>query len=57
MTDTAICPLRVHMIEDMTVRGFTASTQRGYISAVTAYCQSRSKKGPSRGINAAQFAD
>ena len=46
MTDTAISPLRVRMIEDMTVRGFTASTQRGYISAVTAYCQSRSKKGP-----------
>jgi len=29
MTDTAISPLRVRMIEDMTVRGFTASTQRG----------------------------
>ena len=37
MTDTAISPLRVHMIEDMTVRGFTASTQRGYVSAVTAF--------------------
>jgi site-specific recombinase XerD len=25
------------MIEDMTVRGFTASTQRGYLSAITAF--------------------
>ena len=37
MTDTAISPLRVRMIEDMTVRGFTASTQRGYLSAITAF--------------------
>ncbi len=33
MTDKTISPhdspLRVRMIEDMTVRGFTASTQRG----------------------------
>ena len=29
-------PLRVRMIEDMTVRGFTASTQRRYICAVNA---------------------
>ncbi len=38
MTDKTISPhgspLRVRMIEDMTVRGFTASTQRGYIRAV-----------------------
>ncbi len=34
MTDKAISPLRRRMIEDMTVRGFTASTQRGYIRAV-----------------------
>ncbi len=34
MTDTAISPLRRRMIEDMTVRGFTTSTQRGYVSAV-----------------------
>jgi site-specific recombinase XerD len=34
MTDTTISPLRRRMIEDMTVRGFTASTQRGYIRAV-----------------------
>ena len=34
MTDTAISPLRRRMIEDMTVRGFTASTQRGYLRAV-----------------------
>jgi integrase/recombinase XerD len=34
MTDKAISPLRLRMIEDMTVRGFTASTQRGYIAAV-----------------------
>ena len=33
MTDKAISPLRRRMIEDMTVRGFTASTQRGYITS------------------------
>ena len=33
MTDTAISPLRQRMIEDMTVRGFTPGTQRGYIVA------------------------
>jgi len=34
MTDKTISPLRQRMIEDMTVRGFTAGTQRGYIVAV-----------------------
>ncbi len=34
MTDEAISPLRWRMSEDMTVRGFTACTQRGYIAAV-----------------------
>ncbi len=35
MTDEkAISPLRERMTEDMTVRGFTACTQRGYIAAV-----------------------
>ncbi len=34
MTDRTISPLRQRMIEDMTVRGFTASTQRGYLAAV-----------------------
>ena len=34
MTDKAISPLRRRMTEDMTVRGFTACTQRGYIRAV-----------------------
>jgi site-specific recombinase XerD len=34
MTDKAISPLRRRMIEDMTVRGFTACTQRGYLRAV-----------------------
>ena len=34
MTDKSISPLRRRMIEDMTVRGFTACTQRGYIAAV-----------------------
>ena len=29
MTDTSISPLRQRMTEDMTVPGFTASTQRG----------------------------
>ncbi len=29
-----ISPLRRRMVEDMTVRGFTADTQRGYIAAV-----------------------
>ena len=35
MSKQAISPLRDRMIEDMTVRGFTASTQRGYLAAVT----------------------
>jgi len=34
MTEKTISPLRQRMIEDMTVRGFTACTQRGYIAAV-----------------------
>ena len=34
MTDKTISPLRQRMIEDMEVRGFTGSTQRGYIAAV-----------------------
>jgi len=34
MTDKAIGPLRLRMIEDMTVRGFTACTQRGYLAEV-----------------------
>lgn len=34
MTQTTISPLRQRMIEDMTVRGFTPGTQRGYLVAV-----------------------
>jgi site-specific recombinase XerD len=34
MTDKRISPLRQRMIEDMTVRGFTPSTQGGYLAAV-----------------------
>jgi integrase/recombinase XerD len=34
MTDRAISPLRRRFIEDMTVRGFTPATQRGYLRAV-----------------------
>jgi site-specific recombinase XerD len=34
MTDRTISPLRRRMIEDMTVRGFTAGTQGGYLAAV-----------------------
>jgi site-specific recombinase XerD len=34
MTDRTISPLRRRMTEDMTVRGFTASTQQGYIRTV-----------------------
>ena len=34
MTNEAISPLRRRMIEDMTVRGFTAATQRSYITAL-----------------------
>ena len=34
MTDKAISPLRRRMTEDMTVRGFTVCTQRGYLAAV-----------------------
>ena len=34
MTDKIISPLRRRMTEDMTVRGFTAGTQRGYLRVV-----------------------
>jgi site-specific recombinase XerD len=34
MTDKTISPLRRRMIEDMRIRGFTPTTQRGYIAAV-----------------------
>ena len=37
MTDKSISPLRQRMIEDMTVRGFTAGTQQGYITAVRSF--------------------
>ena len=37
MTDTRISPLRRRMIEDMTVRKFTARTQEGYIRAVKGF--------------------
>ena len=37
MTNTAISPLRQRMIDDMTVRGFTPRTQRGYLVAVTSF--------------------
>ncbi|GAB4366018.1 MAG: hypothetical protein Kow00114_23710 [Kiloniellaceae bacterium] len=34
MTDKSISPLRRRFIEDMTVRGFTPATQRGYLRTV-----------------------
>ncbi|MDP6588881.1 MAG: site-specific integrase [Alphaproteobacteria bacterium] len=34
MTEPSIGPLRRRMIEDMTVRGFTPGTQRGYLASV-----------------------
>ncbi len=34
MTDRIISPLRQRMTEDMTIRGFTVGTQRGYLVAV-----------------------
>ena len=34
MTDTPISPLRLRMIEDMTIRKFAPKTQQGYIRAV-----------------------
>lgn len=37
MTDTAISPLRRRMIEDMTVRGFRAATQRSYIATLKSF--------------------
>jgi integrase/recombinase XerD len=37
MTDTSISPLRRRMIEDMTIRGFTAATQRSYLVAVMSF--------------------
>ena len=37
MTNTATSLLRQRMIEDMTVRGFSPGTQRGYIAAVKCF--------------------
>jgi integrase/recombinase XerD len=37
MTNSATSQLRQRMIEDMTVRGFTPGTQRGYITAVKSF--------------------
>jgi len=37
MTTTVTSQLRQRMIEDMTVRGFTPGTQRGYITAVKSF--------------------
>ncbi len=37
MTDKPISPLRQRMIDDMTVRGFSAGTQRAYVSAVASF--------------------
>ncbi len=34
MTNTTISPLRLRMIEDMTIRKFAPQTQQGYIRAV-----------------------
>ncbi|MEE9544260.1 MAG: integrase [Rhodospirillales bacterium] len=34
MTEQSISPLRRRMIEDMTIRGFAAKTQTGYLRAV-----------------------
>ena len=34
MTEPSISPLRRRMIEDMTIRGFTPGTQRGYLASV-----------------------
>jgi integrase/recombinase XerD len=34
MTEKAISPLRRRLVEDMTVRGFTPATQRGYVRTV-----------------------
>ena len=37
MTDTSISPLRRRMIEDMTIRGFMAATQRSCLAAVMSF--------------------
>ncbi|MBL6933116.1 MAG: hypothetical protein ISR45_09225 [Rhodospirillales bacterium] len=37
MTKTSISPLHQRMIDDMTVRGFTPSTQRGYQNKAMIY--------------------
>ena len=34
MSEKPISPLRQHMLEDMSLRGFTPDTQRDYIRAV-----------------------
>ncbi len=36
-SDKTISPLRQRMIDDMVLRGFSANTQRGYISAVAGF--------------------
>ncbi len=51
MTHETISPLRQRMIEDMTVRGFTACTQRGYIAAVKNFT---TFLGRSQAVNQAQ---
>ncbi len=50
MTDKTISPtggpLRRRMTEDMTVRGFTASTQRGYLTGfICALCGPTARRG------------
>ena len=38
MTDEAMSPLRRRMIEDMTIRKFTAKTQHDYVQRIKNFC-------------------
>ena len=58
MTNTATSQLRQRMIEDMTLRGFSPGTQRGYIAAVrnfTDFLGRRPDQGMGRTCGAISF--
>lgn len=39
MTSAPVTPLRQRKIEDMTIRGYTATTQQNYLRAVADFAQ------------------
>ncbi len=52
MTNGNISPLRRRMAGDMTIRGFTPSTQRGYLAAVENFTGQEAKKRVSESLGA-----